>query len=105
MIKFDHVAFVVPDISKAVEWYKETLDVTILYQDETWAIVSVYNTKIAFVLPNKHPVHVAFKINSKDDIGYLNFERDFNKHRDNSESIYLKDPFGNAIEWVIYPEK
>jgi len=105
MAKFDHVAFVVSNISDAVMWYKENLDITVLYQDETWAIVSLYDTKIAFVLPDKHPVHVAFKINSKDDIKHFNFKREFKRHRDSSESIYFKDPFGNAIEWVIYPEK
>lgn len=102
----DHVAFVVDDIEKAVSWYKEKLDIKVLYQDSSWAIIELYDFKVAFVLPNKHPPHLAFKILDKNELTQeiLNNGK-FAGHRDGSSSLYLKDPFGNAIEFVIYPDK
>ena len=105
-MKADHVAFVVDDISKAIDWYQEHLEIDVLYQDETWGIIKIYDFKIAFVLPGKHPPHVAFEIKDKEELQTKILSNgSFKGHRDGSSSLYLKDPFGNAIEFVIYPKK
>ena len=105
-MKADHVAFVVENIEDAVSWYNDNIDIEILYQDKTWAIIELYSFKIAFVLPNKHPPHLAFCINKKEELSAKILDGGkFKGHRDGTSSLYLKDPFGNAIEFVIYPEK
>ena len=94
-MKFDHVAFVVPSIEEATSWYKNELGAKILYKDNTWGLISLYNLKIAFVTKDSHPPHIAFKIKSKKDVGSINIlDEDFKKHRDGSHSAYLRDPFG-----------
>ena len=41
----------VPDIEPAVDWYTETLNATVAYQDKTWALLEIENAAIALVLP------------------------------------------------------
>ena len=56
-------------------------------------------------MKDSHPPHIAFKIKNKEDLKKINIlDQDFKEHRDGSHSAYLKDPFGNFKEWVIYPE-
>ena len=97
----DHIAFVVPNISEAVAWYDSKIDMEIVYQDETWAMVKIAGTKLAFVLPGQHPTH--FAIQSELNEFPCN-DDEIKQHRDNSSYFYLKDPYGNAIEWINYGE-
>ena len=96
MTKIDHVALTTSDPTKAAEWYCENFDATLLYSDDTWAMVQFENIKLAFVIKTQHPAHIAFE---KPDleIGKI--------HRDGSKSIYAKDPFGNFYELIKYKEK
>ena len=57
---FDHVALVSKNIKKSVTWYVEEWNAEILYQDETWGLIKIGETKIAFVSPRQHPAHVCF---------------------------------------------
>jgi len=98
----DHVAFIVDNIAEAVEWYVSKTGGDILYQDNSWALIEVFGTKLALVLPGDHPAHFAIKCKTTelfpcktDEIG---------EHRDSSKYYYLCDPYGNAIEWIHYPE-
>ena len=103
-MNFDHVAIAVKnkDIEGAAAWYKENMSAEILYLDKTWALLKVFNLKIALVIPSQHPPHIAFKINEGQ---YLDFKKDnkvFKKHRDGSESFYEKDMSGNILEFVFW---
>ena len=98
----DHIAFVVPDIAEAVAWYDGKIDLEVLYQDETWAMVKVNGAKLAFVLPGQHPNHFAIKSELHE---FPCEEEEIKSHRDRSQYYYLKDPYGNAIEWIHYPQK
>ena len=93
MTKIDHVALTTSDPQKAAEWYCENFDATLLYSDDTWAMVQFENIKLALVLPQDHPAHIAFE----DDTVV-----DGEKNRDGSESIYEHDTFGNIIERIKY---
>lgn len=99
-MELDHISFNVKDISRAVEWYRENLSAHVLYQDESWGLVKVGNSKIAFTLFNHHPPHIAVRINSYHDFpaGY-----DICEHRDGSRYVYQQDNDGNTIEWIYYP--
>ena len=93
-MKLHHVAISVPDIAEAVDWYSETLDATISYRDETWALLDIENTSIALVLPSQHPPHVAFESINAAKYG------DLTPHRDGTSSVYVQDPFGNTVEFL-----
>ena len=99
-MKFDHVAVNVSDIRRSVAWYTETLGASVLYQDDTWAFVTVGGMKIALTIARQHPAHIAFDIGSDPPADFLAKSK---KHRDGSISRYVADPDGNAIEYIHYP--
>jgi catechol 2,3-dioxygenase-like lactoylglutathione lyase family enzyme len=92
MKRIDHVAILVDDPRKAVDWYCEAFGGRRVYVDDTWGLVQFSNVKLAFVVAEEHPPHIAF--NSKVIEG--------KKHRDGSVSKYIKDPWGNDIELIDY---
>ena len=92
MEKIDHIAIVVTNINHAVNWYTKNRDCKVNYQDESWAELQLENIKLALVLPQDHPPHIAFEDDSIEGT----------KHRDGSESIYEHDTFGNIVEKIKY---
>ena len=87
-----HVSIPVPDINQAVAWYINQFNCKVSYQDQTWALLEFANTKLALVIPDEHPGHIAFLSPEAEKFGELK------KHRDGTRSIYIKDPAGNSIE-------
>ena len=99
----DHIAINVDDIEAAVEWYKNNLNLDPVYEDKSWAMLTDGKTKLALTLPTQHPPHIAVKVNDLNSFpGKLS---DISTHRDGSSYLYLKDPWGNTIEWVFYNAK
>ena len=92
-----HVAISVTSIPEAVEWYRETFRCEISYQDDTWALLKFANVSVALVLPEQHPPHLGFVTPAAHRFGTLK------RHRDGTESIYISDPAGNAVE-LLSPE-
>ena len=92
MESIDHIAIVVTNINHAVNWYIENRDCEVIYQDESLADLQFENIKLALVLPQDHPPHIAFVDESIEGT----------EHRDGSESIYEHDTFGNIIERIKY---
>ena len=92
MDKIHHVAIQVNDIQQAVDWYSNKFEVEVRYQDETWALLQFANLSLALVVPDQHPPHFAIENANAEAFGKLT------EHRDGTESIYIKDPFGNEIE-------
>jgi catechol 2,3-dioxygenase-like lactoylglutathione lyase family enzyme len=99
-MKFDHVALNVADIQRSVDWYRATLEATVVYQDDTWALVEAGGAKIALTLRRQHPAHIAFDVGPSPSAEFM---RSAKAHRDGSVSRYVADPDGNAIEWIHYP--
>jgi len=95
-MKIDHIAFQVENPILAAEWYSNNFAASILHADETWSFIQFDNIKMAFVIKEQHPAHIAFE---DPDL------KSGKKHRDGSISIYKKDPFGNFYEIIKYPEK
>jgi catechol 2,3-dioxygenase-like lactoylglutathione lyase family enzyme len=96
-MKIHHTAICVDDIRTAIGWYCQKLNFEIEYQDDSWALLSFENSRVALVLPEQHPPHLAFEVNNASSFGELT------KHRDKTASIYINDPFGNTIELVEVP--
>ena len=88
----DHIAVTVPNIEKALIWYKSNFEVKTEYSDDTWALLCFENIKLALVLPDQHPPH--FAILRKN----LKRFEPLTKHRDGTSSVYINDPWGNVIE-------
>ena len=97
----DHIAFIVDNIDQAVKWYQEHTPAEITHHDKTWAMLELFDTKLALVLPGTHPAHFAIKCESTASFPCM--EDEIQVHRDGSQYYYLCDPYGNAIEWVKYP--
>ena len=103
-MKFDHVALISKSIKDSVLWYRENLNAEVLYEDETWGYVRVGGTKIAFVVKSQHPAHICFEVD--EDFVINNLEgKTFKKHRDGTESCYVKDIDGNFIEYLKCPNQ
>ncbi|MCG7895196.1 MAG: VOC family protein [Candidatus Thiodiazotropha taylori] len=94
MDKIDHIAVQVEDVKSAVDWYCNQFDVEVTYQDETWAMLKFDNISLAIVVPGQHPPHFAVQNQQAEEYGELT------THRDGTASIYINDPFGNAIEII-----
>ena len=101
---FDHVALVSKDIKLSIEWYVKNWNAKIIYQDDTWALIEMGKTKIAFVSPHQHPSHICFEVD--DDFIMKKLDKNtFKPHRDGSSSCYLRDPDGNFLEFLYWPNK
>lgn len=92
-----HVAIPVKDVAATVAWYTKTFRCEVAYQDPTWALLKFGNVKVALVIPEQHPPHIAFVTPDAATHGPLK------THRDGTKSIYIADPAGNAVE-LMDPE-
>lgn len=92
----DHVAINVQNIAQSVDWYVNTFEASVDYQDETWAMLKIGESKIALTLKGHHPPHIAIKVSnfSKSDT--------IREHRDGSKYVYKSDPDGNIVELISY---
>jgi catechol 2,3-dioxygenase-like lactoylglutathione lyase family enzyme len=98
-MEFDHIALNVKSIQSSVQWYRENTGATVEYEDDTWAMLKIGNTKIALTLPGQHPPHVAFRV---DSIADFPEGCEVKQHRDGSWYYYDVDDSGNVIEWIKY---
>jgi len=105
-VKFDHVAQPVPDIAAALAWWQRAVPgAQILYADKTWGLLEAGGAKLAFVMADEHPHHLAFKVSDAE------FERLAAEHgaviavhRDASRSFYLAAPGDARVEVIAYPD-
>ena len=86
-----HAAIRVKDVNEAVEWYTQKFACRVEYQDATWAMLEFANVRLAFVLAEQHPPHIAI-LGDPSAFGAAKV------HRDGTSSVYVKDPNGNNVE-------
>ncbi len=87
-----HVAIVVDDIDRAIRWYQSHMNTSLVYADNSWAMLAFENISLALVKAEQHPPHIAVEYEQADQYGPLT------RHRDGTESLYIKDSEGNSIE-------
>lgn len=92
MGKILHIAIPVENITEALDWYQENFDVQTDYADDSWALLRFENVGLALVLPGQHPPHFAVERSDAGAYGKLT------SHRDGTASVYIHDPWDNAIE-------
>lgn len=105
-MRFDHIAQQVPDIAAAVDWQRALIPETrVLHQDDTWALVESAGAKLAFVLPEQHPAHIAYRVDARrlEDMA-AQHDLPIATHRDATRSIYVDGPGEMSVEIIAYPE-
>jgi hypothetical protein len=86
-----HAAIRVKDVKETVEWYTKRFRCEVEYQDASWAMLAFENVRLAFVIAEQHPPHIAIA----GDPGAFGEPK---THRDGTSSVYVKDPNGNNVE-------
>ncbi len=90
----DHVAIVVSNIADSIKWYCDKFeDTEIIHQDDTWGMINIDGLRLAMVLRDMHPPHIAICLPGKAPAGV-------GMHRDGSKYVYEEDPDGNVIETI-----
>jgi catechol-2,3-dioxygenase len=103
-VRFDHVAQQVPDVAAALAWWSQLVPgARVLYADDTWGLLEAGGAKIAFVMADQHPNHLAFKV-SGEELERLAASHgvELSGHRDGSRSFYLQAPGGQGVEVIAY---
>ncbi|MDC0646089.1 VOC family protein [bacterium] len=90
----DHIAIESKNINNSVNWYMETFDCEIKYQDDSWALLGFKNLALALVTPGQHPPHFAVVDTS---VGNFKVAK---VHRDGVRYVYNTDPDKNVIELI-----
>jgi catechol 2,3-dioxygenase-like lactoylglutathione lyase family enzyme len=105
-VKFDHVAQPVPDIAAALAWWQRTVPgARVVHADETWGLLEAGGARLAFVVAEEHPQHLAFSV-SDAELARLAQEHgaEIAVHRDGSRSFYLAAPGDGRLEVIAYPD-
>jgi len=92
--RLHHIAIVVEDIDRAIRWYQSQFNASLIYADNTWAMLGFENIELALVKAEQHPPHFAVIYEEAEKYGPLT------RHRDGSESVYIKDSEGNSVELI-----
>jgi extradiol dioxygenase family protein len=100
----DHIAVLVDDLDVAEEWYMQKLDGKVTFRDTKYIRLTVSNTNIALINKNhyKH-AHFGILVEKKEDLPLELGEVVY--HRDGTIGVYVKDPFGNYLEYIWYSDK
>ena len=99
----DHIALLVDDLQVAEEWYTEKLDGHVTFRDSKYVRVSVSNTNIALIDKKHYPcAHFGILVEKMEDLPLEMGEVVY--HRDGTTGVYVKDPFGNYLEYIWYSD-
>lgn len=104
---FDHAAQQVSNVDEAMRWWQNFVKGSrVLYADETWGLLEAGGVRLAFVVADEHPNHLAWRV-SEDELERLAQEHkgEIAVHRDGSRSFYLDTPGGQAIELIAYADE
>lgn len=118
----DHVALLVRDVERSVQWYQDVLGLERLYQ-EVWgsfpAIVGTGGTSLALfpvASADPHPPpgpdtlcvrHVAFRVDranfaaAREELARRGIAFEFQDHQA-AHSLYIRDPDGHQLEITTY---
>jgi extradiol dioxygenase family protein len=99
----DHIAILVDDLKVAEKWYTEKLAGKVTFRDSKYIRMTVSNTNIALIDKNHYPyAHFGILVENKEDLPLEMGEVVY--HRDGTIGVYVKDPFGNYLEYIWYSD-
>ena len=90
----DHLAIVVKDVPKSVEYYSKKFVCNIKFKDDTWSLLEFQNINLALVTQEEHPDHFAV-VDER-----LSKNKKMKYHRDGIGYIYSQDIDNNFIEII-----
>ena len=93
----DHLAIVVNDVSKSVEYYSKNFVCNVKFEDDTWSLLEFQNINLALVTQEEHPNHFAVVDEN------LSKNSNMKYHRDGIGYIYSQDLDNNFIEIIDRP--
>ena len=100
-MKIDHIAILVDDLNKAEEWYLEHTEAAVTFRDSKYVRITVDNTNIALIDRAHYPcAHIGLLVENIEDLP--TDKGKVVKHRDGTIGVYVKDPFGNYLEYIWY---
>ena len=102
--KVDHIAVLVDNLEKAETWYVEHLDAEVTFRDDYYVRIQLENTCLALIDRSHYPyAHTGILV---EDVKNLPLEKgEVVKHRDGTIGVYVKDPFGNYLEYIWYSDQ
>tara|TARA_A100001515_G_scaffold120391_1_gene103305 strand:- start:244 stop:579 length:336 start_codon:yes stop_codon:yes gene_type:complete len=102
MSKIDHIAILVDDLEIAEKWYLEHTTGFVTFRDEKYVRLSVDNTNIALIDSKHYPhAHIGILVEDAEDLPSNGLRIE---HRDGTIGVYVKDPFGNYLEYIWYSD-
>ena len=100
----DHIAVLVDDLEIAESWYIDRLGGIVSFRDKKYIRVKVSNTSIALIdRAHYKAAHFAILVENYDDLPRS--EGTTVRHRDGTVGVYVKDPFGNYLEYIWYSDE
>ncbi len=103
MSTVDHIAILVDDLEKAEKWYSEHLNGKVSFRDKKYIRLETKNTSIALI-DKRHYKHAHFGILVENIEDLPTDKGEVVKHRDGTIGVYVKDPFGNYLEYIWYSD-
>ena len=100
----DHIAIKVSDLEVAEKWYVKNLNAEVSYRDKKYIRIKLKNTNIALIDEKFYPhEHTGLLVDKYEDLSLD--KGDVVKHRDGTVGVYVKDPFGNYLEYIWYSDE
>ena len=98
----DHIAIKVTDLKEAEKWYLDHLKAEITFRDHKYIRLRVENTNIALIDEAHYPwAHIGILVKEQNKLPEDGHRVE---HRDGTIGVYVKDPFGNYIEYIWYSQ-
>ena len=98
----DHIAIKVTDLKEAEKWYLDHLKAEITFRDYKYIRLRVGNTNIALIDEAYYPwAHIGILVEDQNELPEDGYRVE---HRDGTIGVYVKDPFGNYIEYIWYSQ-
>lgn len=100
----DHIAVPVEDLKTAEEWYIQKLHGKVTFRDHKYIRMRVSNTNIALIDKKYYPhPHFGILVEKIEDLPLELGDAVY--HRDGTVGVYVKDPFGNYLEYIWYSDE
>jgi len=102
--KVDHIALLVDDLDVAEKWYMENLNGHVEFKDQFYTRLRLENVCLALIDKARYPCeHIGILVENIEDLPLEKGE--VVKHRDGTIGVYVKDPFGNYLEYIWYSDQ
>tara|TARA_B100001250_G_C19784092_1_gene783272 strand:+ start:1613 stop:1948 length:336 start_codon:yes stop_codon:yes gene_type:complete len=97
----DHIAIMVDDLELAEKWYIENVGGEVTHKQENYVRLKLQNTNLALLSKDfiTSKPHVGILCDKMEDLPSTGAKV---SHRDGTTGVYIKDPFGNSIEFIHY---